>query len=96
MTLLAFAAVAVIMAGQQSAPLVNQTELPPPPAVQQQAPRDASPPQAVQPAPQTQEKSPVPPVEPAAGQAAPGRNETKGPGGKRVVAFWVILPDSTK
>ena len=102
MTLLAFAAVAAIMLGQQPAPLVSQTELPPPVPVQQQAPAESAQ-QAVQQAPhglfaqqqQPPETGAAPPVK-AAKQEAAGKSETRGAGGKRVVAFWVILPEKSK
>jgi len=104
MILLAFAAVAVMMLGQQAAPLVSQSELPPPAAVQP----PGSPPQADQPPAQQagqgqfgqqqqpQETGVVPPVKPLDKRETAGKNETKGPGGKRVVAFWVILPDKSR
>ena len=102
MTLFAFAAAAALLLGQQSAPLVSQTELAPPASVQQPAPVVAAPPPAVQPAPQgqfaqqQQAQEPPAPVRLPERQAPSGRNETRGSGGKRVVAFWVILPDATK
>ena len=102
MTLLAFTLVAGMMLGQQAAPLVSQTELPPP-AVQQQASPRADQPLAQQAGQgqfgqqqQPQETGVVPPVKPLDKRETAGKNEPKGPGGKRVVAFWVILPDKSR
>jgi hypothetical protein len=108
MTLVAFAAVATITLLQQPAPLVSQTELLPPPGVQQQAPGATFQSPAAQPAPQpgaqgqlvTQQQQATPlapaPVKPAVVQPIPAKTDNKSGGGKRVVAFWVILPDSNK
>ena len=103
MTWLAFTVVAGMMLGQQPAPLVTQTELPPPAAVQQQAPPQADQPPAQQvpqsqfaPQQQPQETGVVPPVKPSDKERTAGKTETKGPGVKRVVAFWVILPDKSR
>ncbi len=126
MTMLAFAAIAAIMMGQQPAPLVSQKELPPPAAVQPQAPLAPAAPQTAPPtvpqapqgqfAQQQQPPAPAPqppagpafapqaaplaapqvPVRPARAQEAAQRSDNKAGGGKRVIAFWVILPDSNK
>ena len=101
MTLIAFAAVAAMMVGQQGAPLVSQRELPAA-AVQRQAPAENGR-QAVQPAEQgtvaqqhpPQDAPVITPVRPPDKEAA-RKNEARGATGKRVVAFWVILPEKPK
>jgi len=99
MTYLAIALLAAFTLGQQAEPLVGQTELPPPGSAKQPAatvgveqPSGQPPAQVAQQEEQKEESPPAlpPPVERATDPEA--KKDTRQSSGKRVVAFWVLLP----
>ena len=102
MTLLTLTAAVLIVVGQQRAPLVGQRELAPPsaaPAAQQAAPAQPAP--QVQPPAQVQVTQQQPNNAPPVAETPPApRPEAqvapKSSGLKRVVAFWVVLPEKSK
>ena len=96
-----------VVAQQAQGPLVRQTELPPPAAIDAGDGQAAAPAEPVAAAPppvqREQGESGAAPTEPQGAAPAPVEpaqplvdretvDDARGSGGKRVVAFWVLLP----